>query len=387
MQGGRSVLRRFFADRSARHDIPVYEAGGSTRDIWERLVEGNVPLPRQIYLGLTQICNRSCSFCVSRSFAPAVLSLDLVRQLARQLRDHVDVIALTGAGEAMVHPDFWCAVDILVEEIPGIRFKMNSSGVTLGKAAERIVQYPFRNITVSLNAATPETYQRFIGGNFEQVLSSIKKMVAERARSESGADLSLTLSMVLMNSTVPELPDFVSRAFELGVEEVQGIYLMINDSELESESPWHRPQWSNAFLERATERASALGVAVRLPPRFREAQGISNGFQLSSLPETQGQACVEPWSTIYVRPNGDILPCPYSEESLGNITYQALDDIWNGAPYHALRESLAAKTYQKMCGHCCGFNETGQVDDYLSHWLGERQPHKPKSRALRVFNG
>jgi radical SAM protein with 4Fe4S-binding SPASM domain len=386
MQGGAPVFRRFLYDRESRHDIPVYQTGGALRSNW-KITKEDVPLPKQVYLGLTQICNRSCLFCVSRTFETAMLSLDTVRQLARKLRDHVEVVALTGAGEAMVHPEFWPAVEILMEEIPNVRFKINSSGVTVGKFAERIVQYPFRNLTISLNAATPETYRRFIGGDFEQVQSSIRKLVSVRAQYGAPHQLGLTLSIVLMNSTMAELPDFVSRAFELGVEEVQGIYLMINDAELESESPWHHPQRANELFDKALERAASLGIAMRLPPRFQDREKVSHDFQASSLPETQGQACVEAWSTIYVRPNGEILPCPYSEEALGNIHHAQLDEIWNGSGYNTLRETLVEKRYQHMCRHCCGFNETGHVDDYLSHWLGARQPDASKSRALPLLKG
>lgn len=385
MQGGSPVFRRFLHDRESRHDIGAYQAGARFRSNWQ-ITKEEVPLPKQVYLGLTQICNRSCSFCVSRTFETAMLSLDTVRQLARKLRDDVEVVALTGAGEAMVHPQFWPAVDILIEEIPNVRFKMNSSGVTVGKFAERIVQYPFRNLTISLNAATAETYGQFIGGDFEQVRSSIRKLVSVRAK-HGAHQLGLTLSIVLMNSTIAELPDFVCRAFELGVEEVQCIYLMINDAELESESPWHHPQRANEFFNEALKRAASLGILMRLPPRFRDREKVSPDFQVSSLPETQGQACVEAWSTIYVRPNGEILPCPYTEEALGNIHHAELDEIWNGSAYDTLRETLVEKKYQHMCRHCCGFNETGHVDDYLSHWLGARRPETSKSRFLPLLKG
>src|ERR1041384_5663079 len=113
MSGGKSVLQRFCAERTLRHDIPIYETGGLSRRTWEKTARADVPLPRQLYLGLTQTCNRSCSFCVSRTFSSTMLSVETVRHLANQLRDHVYLIALTGAGEAMVHPDFWQIVEIL----------------------------------------------------------------------------------------------------------------------------------------------------------------------------------------------------------------------------------------------------------------------------------
>lgn len=372
MRGGAAVMRRYLA-REPRHGVHVYESGGNARA--DQTTRGAVVAagPQQIYLGLTQSCNRSCSFCVSRTFESDTLSLPAVRKVMHELRDSVRVVALTGAGEALVHPQFWDVVDIICDEIPGVELKMNTSGVALGKASRRLLGYPFRNITISLNAATAETYRNVVGGSIEPVLRSVETFIAERARSPRADGLRATLSMVLMQSTLPEAPAFVSLAFALGVEEVQGIYLMVNGDHHAAESPWHDPAQSNAWLDAAKLRAAKLGVAVRLPPKFGE-RTTSTHHQLSSLPESQGQACVEPWSTVYVRPNGDVLPCPYAEASLGNIHRQNIAEIWSGVGFVRLRDSLATRRYQPMCAHCCGFNEGGRVDDYLSHWVGERQP-------------
>lgn len=374
MQGGKLALKRFFSDRKLRQDIHVYEKSGDCRQKWEIEVDKPVSLPKQVYLGLTQKCNRSCSFCVSRTFTPAILPLDAVRQLAEQLKNEVKIIALTGAGESLIHPDFWSVVDVLKEIIPDIQFKMNTSGITLPKVAERIVQEPFQNVTISLNAATQETYERFVGKGFELVLDGIRSLVAARAATPRCTDLQITLSMVLMNSTIQELPSFVSKAFELGVEEIQGIYLMIYDKKLAHESPWHQPERSNAFLAQASERAARIGISARLPSRFKERETAAGSLQLSSLPTSQGQACIEPWGTIYLRPNGDIISCPYVEKSLGNIFKTKFEKIWNGQEYTELRKSLVTGNYWDMCRHCCGFNETGSVDDYRSHWLGDLKP-------------
>jgi radical SAM protein with 4Fe4S-binding SPASM domain len=372
MRGGTAVMQRFLLRQSQRHDLKVYEAGANARDSCAAADEHFPMRPRQIYLGLTQLCNRSCSFCVSRGFDADTLSLSAIRKVMHELRESIQVVALTGAGEALVHPQFFDAVDIICNEIPGVELKMNSSGVALGKAARRLLLYPFRNITISLNAATAETYRKVVGGSFEPVLTSIETFIAERARSPRSDDLRVTLSIVLMRSTMPELPAFVSLAFELGVEEVQGIYLMVNGKHHADESPWHSPDVSNKWLDEAATRASKLGVAVRFPPKFGDC--AVTGPQSSSLPESQGQACVEPWSTLYVRPNGDVLPCPYAEASLGNIRTEGIAEIWNGGGFAELRVSLANRRYQPMCAHCCGFNEGGRVDDYLSHWLGDRHP-------------
>jgi radical SAM protein with 4Fe4S-binding SPASM domain len=367
----RAAVERFFHPRGDQDDLSVYESGA-------RFLSGGgggdeVPLPRQVYLGLTQRCNRSCSFCVSRTFHYDWLSMDQVREVAEALRDDVEVIALTGAGEAMMHPQFWEIADMLHELRPDVRFKMNTSGVALRRNADRLMRYPFKNITVSLNAGTPETYERFVGPGFHVVLNGIETLVAARVRARCD-DLRLCLSVVLMNSTVVEMPRVVEMAFELGVEEVQGIYLMLNDDRLAPESPWHEPERSNEWLDWTERRAAALGVHASLPPRFRTGDSRADRAQTASLPTTQGQRCVEPWSTTYVRPNGDVMACPYMDRNLGSLRRSDLASIWRGREYQRLRQSLVSGERWEECRHCCGFNETGSVNDYRAHWLGTRRP-------------
>lgn len=373
-EGGRPAWRQFISRPVRRHDEPLYIQGGTIRRRWER-EGGSVPLPNQVYLGLTQSCNRSCRFCVSREFLPAQFDLETLRGIAHELRHNLRLVALTGAGEAMVHPQFWKVVELLTEIVPGLELKMNTSGLALTKNADRLMEWPFRNITVSLNATTESTYQRFVGKGLERVLTGIRALVAARARSGRG-DLHITLSMVLMRSTLPELSEMVDLAFRLGVEEIQGIYLMIHDENLALESLWLDQEGSNCLLDAAADRAAALGVIANLPPRFG-CRSESPAIQISSLPTTEGQACVEAWSIAYLRPDGNLVACPYGERPLGNVRDAGFEAVWNGDLYTDLRRRLADRDYWGMCRHCAGFNESGHVDDFGSHWLGDRRSRLP----------
>ncbi|WP_405135482.1 radical SAM/SPASM domain-containing protein [Nocardia sp. NBC_01388] len=370
---GSKPLSLFYRSRSPQADVGAYTAGADYR---ARGTVADVPMPRQIYLGLTQRCNRSCKFCVSRTFDFDLLSIDQVNSLCDELAGKVQVIALTGAGEAMTHPRFWEILDLLQARLPGVVYKMNTSGVTLARNADRLLEYPIKNITVSLNAATTPTYEKFVGKGFPVVLNGIETLVRRRAEMNRD-DLHLCLSMVLMNSTVGETEQLATIAAQLGVEEIQGIYLMINDDVLAQESLWHQPQRSNELLRAAAAHAAALGVRASLPPPFQTAEMRTNSDQHTSLPTTQGQRCTEAWSTAYVRPDGEIMSCPYMDRTLGNIREHSLEQIWHGDQYTDLRRSLVDGDRWPECRNCCGFNESGSVDEYPSHWLGARRPMLP----------
>jgi MoaA/NifB/PqqE/SkfB family radical SAM enzyme len=369
----RAALSLYYRPFAAQADEEVYLTGSLYRERYG--AELYVPAPRQIYLGLTQKCNRSCTFCVSRTFDFDLLSVDEVASLCDQLNGSVDVIALTGAGEAMTHPGFWEIMDLLVARLPGVQFKMNTSGISLVKHSAKLLQYPIKNVTVSLNAATEATYERIVGPGFHAVLKGIAALVEARAFAHRD-DLRICLSMVLMRSTVKEMGQLATIAAELAIEEIQGIYLMINDDALADDSLWHEPEWANAVLAKAARHAATLGVKASLPPPFKIGKMYTDRAQLASLPTTQGQYCTEAWSTAYIRPNGDVMSCPYMDRAMGNIRRQELAQVWNGRPYRELRRGLVSREFCAECRHCCGFNETGSVDEYWSHWLGERRPRR-----------
>jgi molybdenum cofactor biosynthesis enzyme MoaA len=149
-------------------------------------------------------------------------------------------------------------MDLLCELFPTARYKMNTSGVSLLRRSKRLLQYPIKNITVSLNATTEQTYAAFIGKGLTVVLDGIAALVEERVAA-GREDLRLCLSMVVMRSTLPELSQMARLAYQLGVEEIQGIMLMLHDSSLEHESPYHIPAESNRAVAVAVETATRLG--------------------------------------------------------------------------------------------------------------------------------
>lgn len=369
-RGPPSRLATFFRARGAPADAQVYDAGPSIRAAFAQH-PGTIAPPRQVYLGLTQKCDRTCDFCVSRTFAFDLLCMVEVDRIIDELQGEVDVIALTGAGEAMMHPDFWAIFGRLRDGFPDATFKMNTSGLSLIRHSDRLLDYPIKSITVSLNATTPETYGSHVGPGLKAVLTGIDRLVDARDR-RSAVDVRLCLSMVLMGSTLPELPRMVRLAFELGVEEVQGIYLMIHDGQLASESPWHDQAASNAWLDEAEETGRYLGVMTSLPPRFG-ATAATSDHQHASLPTSHGHRCTEVFTTAYIRPNGELTPCPYFDTTIGDSrATDSLLAVWHGSAYTGLRRDIVTGDLPAPCRSCAGFSEGGRVDDYASHWLGAR---------------
>jgi MoaA/NifB/PqqE/SkfB family radical SAM enzyme len=79
---------------------------------------------------------------------------------------------------------------------------------------ERLIDSPLHNINVSLDAATPDTYRKIRGADFNAVLNNIRNFVHIRDQLGSKAPL-LYLNMTLMRANIEELPLFIELVSQL----------------------------------------------------------------------------------------------------------------------------------------------------------------------------
>lgn len=67
--------------------------------------------------------------------------------------------------------------------------------------------------------------------------------------------------------------------------------------------------------------------------------------------------CNSLFERIYVSPNGDITPCCYIYQPLGNVTGQTVSDIWNGPLYKAFIDKFWSNEPLKACIDCHNLSE------------------------------
>lgn len=62
--------------------------------------------------------------------------------------------------------------------------------------------------------------------------------------------------------------------------------------------------------------------------------------------------CRDPWTLVYVRANGDVMPCCHSLQRMGNLSEGSLAEIWNGPGYATFRRFLLSRTPLPVCQSC-----------------------------------
>jgi MoaA/NifB/PqqE/SkfB family radical SAM enzyme len=149
----------------------------------------------------------------------------------------------------------------------------------------RLMQAPVYGILVSLDAATPETYQDIRGGNFGTALAGIERLVKLAKRSSH-----IVMTFVLMKRNIHEAGAYVELAKRLGVKTVS--FQHLTDTAIPADSwvvlkpnGWKfvytedrlsvAPELSNANLKQAFEIGERLGVQIVGPDLFFKTEGVA----------------------------------------------------------------------------------------------------------------
>lgn len=108
-------------------------------------------------------------------------------------------------------------------------------------------------------------------------------------------------------------------------------------------------------------------------PHLLETRGITYGWALG-LAEKLFHGCSAGRGFVYIKPNGDVWPCPFVEVNCGNVREEKFIDIWkNSRPLIELRNRerlMKGKCgdcrYSSICGGCRGRAMALSNGDYLA---------------------
>jgi len=350
--------------------------------------------PLEAYIEVAARCNLRCEMCpiiVDPRYQPASGRPGL---LAAEVFDRLEPVFSTltraylfGLGEPVLHPDLVPMTERLTAA--GVEVWITTNATLIDdEIAESLSRAGLHRITVSIDGATPETYERIRKrGKFADVVRGLRALGDARRR--HGKPL-LHLSLVGMASNLAELPDLVDLCAEVGGDGVflEGLY------------PYPHPVIEDFFRREhlghlGRDRVVELVEAARLRAAFLGVEFITRMEELASFEaEAEAQpplvpadaeadapahghpeelrlpwACSEPWMTINVNASGEVRPCCFNDDILGNLHEQTMEEIWNGPGYTTLRAEQAAGVVSSGCEVCV---RNGRVKQ--SPWLVPREP-------------
>ena len=335
---------------------------------------GCIGFPAHPVWEMTAACNLSCIHCHASGGKPAPDELTtqeakgMLDQLAQV--DDFRMMAFTG-GEPLVRSDVF---ELLAySQALGFTNTMATNATMIDDAvARRLRQYGLVIAAVSLDGldAATHDYVRNQRGAFDATLRGIQAL--------RRAGIVLHVNITAMEYNLDQVEALTALVDELGT----GILLMyqlvpvgrgrgIGEAALDLGANERLIR----FMARAQRTSRAIMEPVAGPqywPFLLQRAGIGGG-PLLGLAERVFHGCSAGRGFVYIKPNGDVWPCPFVEVNCGNLRERTFQEIWECSPvFRDLRERekrlkgrCGECQYRRLCGGCRG-RAWATTGDYLA---------------------
>jgi len=311
----------------------------------------------RVRMDITNKCNLLCKMC----FYPGTVGQPkfdmepaLFRKIADQVFPYAEGVSLACQYEPLMSRHFDEIMDIVAEGACPVGLVTNGTLLTR-KRAERLVDNPcVHYLAVSIDGATKETYESIrVNARWEKLVENLEYLAAVKAQRGTKKP-ALQLNMVLMKSTVGELPRLVDFARRVDAASIAAIRFLPTNPQLDAAiDDWEQVM---PILIEARRRAHDYGIVLFLPVEDNRLLSQDDPSEETSCNEgAVGQFspfCEAPWRALQIYPDGAVHPCIYYGRAFGNLREQDFLEIWNSEPYLELRRSLARMRLHPTCAAC-----------------------------------
>jgi radical SAM protein with 4Fe4S-binding SPASM domain len=328
--------------------------------------------PLKVEMDIVNQCNLRCVMChfSSDEFSKRrkeEISVGDFERIAAQLFPLCSHMSLSLGAEPLLHRDLGELLRITGGyKIPFVY--MHTNGLLLKeKTIEQLIRSRFSQLSISVDGATKQTYERIrVGAKFERLVASIEAVNRAKRRMKSHLPR-LSFNVVLMRSNIEELPAIVRLAHGLKVEGVAAVHMMplsIAAVDPEEESLQGHKELCNRMLAEARGVAARHRINVTLPEPFgpvTETAPLStvgaDHRDLRSLPVRQaaaGPSCSFPWHFVGLDSGGNMSPCGWWQDQppMGNLLTESFAEIWDNEAYRRLRGEHLNGGLRRVCRTC-----------------------------------
>ena len=340
--------------------------------------------PRKITVELTVDCNAYCPHC---EFTPArvwqqkhdprrILHVgwDDVLVFAPQVFPHIRYLSPSVVGEPLLYPHWGPFVELVARY--GVQLEIFTNATRLTPEEVERTAPVTRAFFVSMDGGSRRTFNHYRAGtDFDDVCARVRHLCAARAPLAGGGP-SVWITMTLMRGWASELPEFLRRAADLGVDGVGVCHLIAFTEHLERESLLAHPEETRRVLGEAAAVAEELGLPVSLPalvdgqrlnPEVQQSLQTAGGDDLPR-PDDGRPWCKFLWREAFLGTNGDVAPCcAQGRPVVGNFREAAasgermdLQAAWNSPGIQAMRTGLAGPGRHEACRSCLFLAQDGE---------------------------
>ena len=310
-------------------------------------------------INLTRRCNLACPHCyldadslneTNKEELGTYEACDLLAQVAKM--GYSTMVVLTG-GEPLVRQDLEQIARYGVDL--GLPVVVGTNGVMLNRKRVRSLKAAgVSGLGISLDSLDPNCHDRFRGlpGAWHKTMAGI-----DHCRRE-GLDFQLHFTVTTENTH--ELAEIAQFAASSGAR-VLNVFFVICTGRGATHNQLSLQRHEEILEELVTlqRQHPQCIVRPRCAPQFKRVSlGQKSASAINLISGREGDGCIAGLHYCRVTSTGDVTPCPYLSESIGNVRNTQIADLWNDAPaFKTLREgTLSGKCgvceFRELCGGC-----------------------------------
>ena len=309
---------------------------------------------------VTEACNFSCRHCHAKSgkAGPDELTTSEAHKFIRQVREtgSFQMLVFTG-GEPLIRPD----IDDLLSysKRQGMVNVIATNGSLIdGKRAVELKKLGVTGIAVSFDSTDRETHN-YIRCNPRAFDLAIRAIEACKA-----AGMVVQFNYTAMTENLSTLEDVIRLAHQVHAD-IMLCYQLVPMGRGGNIADWALSPAQNRELMNTIRRLQKDSVTIVEPvagPQYwPHLLRRDNGDPKPVAGRMLFHGCAAGWGLVYVKPNGDVWPCPFVPISGGNVREKSLGQIWRKGDIFARlrdRDQLKGKcgkcANRYICGGCRG---------------------------------
>lgn len=298
--------------------------------------------PKALTIEPTNRCNLNCYLCPSGAGSLKRKKTDMPIEKYKALIDEASGkaqhLTLFLFGEPLLHKHILEMARYASALGMHINLSTNANTPINHELAGKIAQSGINNLTISLDGADQETYNKYrSGGDFNKVLKATN-ILTEAKNNYPQSKMKITLQSVITKYNESQRNKLIKLAKTMGAD-----------------AYYEKPLAINLASEKETTLAKNYHTKNREKTRYKLKNNTLqiNGEIINHCPSLLEQ------KMMVITADGNVIPCcnDYnSEHIMGNALEQGIANIWNNKPFKQFRKKI--KRDQKSIGICqrCPFS-------------------------------
>ncbi len=317
---------------------------------WEAVRKPEVcARPYYVQFEVTTFCNLACYMCVRNEVIkhPQHLAFETFRKTFDQIG--ALKLTLSGAGEPLLNPDLKQMIAYARGHGASVMIPTNGTMLGHGNMAQDLIDSGLNVMKVSIDAATPATYQAIRRQDcFDKIIAGIERL--NELKKKAGQRFpEIRFDVVILKENYREMADIIRLAHRLDIRTVFFRALQTKGIGKDREETLGKDVDFDELrraVQEGIREAGRLKVKTNLKDVARDFRAYKSIYVKQDA-AMSGQVCLLPWLQCFISVKGEVAPCcaTHTNESFtaGNAFTQDFPSIWNSPKMQALRRQFRRK--------------------------------------------